>query len=112
MSKFVRVEVGSRGLLERIDEVNLTFEQVVKKYTDKVQEFLEDEDYGEDYVDEWCTIEEDEYRGLISYSTNEEESVYFIEVYKYEDLCKFLVDIWENDGDVDSVVEYVEELFN
>jgi len=99
MKKFLKVFVGSRGCLEEVEVIESSYDELFELYDN---EFKEYED--EDYVEEFCSIEVDEVKGLINVSLNEEEGVWYVDVELNEKFCNEIIELSDNDED-DEVIE-------
>jgi len=99
VKKFLKVFVGSRGCLEEVEVIESSYDELFELYDN---EFKEYED--EDYVEEFCSIEVDEVKGLINVSLNEEEGVWYVDVELNEKFCNEIIELSDNDED-DEVIE-------
>ena len=97
--KFLKVFVGSRGCLEEVEVIESTYDELYDLHD---KEFLEYED--EEYVEEFCSIDVDEEKGLINVSLNEEEGVWYVDMDINEEFCNELIELSDKDGD-DQVIE-------
>jgi hypothetical protein len=95
--EFLKVYVGSRGCLEDVDVVVSSYDDIKEMYE---KEFDEIEDM--DYVEEFCSLEVDEEKGLISIGLNEEEGVWYIDMSINRDLCDEIskLDVDEDDDEI------------
>ena len=99
VKKFLKVFVGSRGCLEEVEVIESSYDELYDLHDN---EFKEYED--EDYVEEFCSIEVDEVKGLINVSLNEEEGVWYVDVELNEKFCNEIIELSDKDED-DKVVE-------
>ena len=99
MKKFLKVFVGSRGCLEEVEVIESTYDELYDLHD---KEFLEYED--EEYVEEFCSIDVDEEKGLINVSLNEEEGVWYVDMDINEEFCNELIELSDKDED-DQVIE-------
>ena len=99
VKKFLKVFVGSRGCLEEVEVIESSYDELFELYDNQFKEYEDD-----DYVEEFCSIEVDEVKGLISVSLNEEEGVWYVDVELNEKFCNEIIELSDNDED-DEVIE-------
>ena len=103
MKKFVKVFVGSRGIIDEVELVEIEYNGILDRSLEIFEEMVEeceDEDDKvemEEYVEEWCNVDVDREKGVVFVGLNEEECEYWIDCDMYEDDCKRLVELFEND---------------
>ena len=92
---FVKVVLGSRGECEEVELVETSYSLISKEYEDKYSELSEDEDELE-YLEEFgsCSIDLD--KGEVMYGFSEEDCTFYVEVEKNKDLCKGLLEGFED----------------
>tara|TARA_R110000868_G_scaffold580_2_gene4202 strand:- start:183 stop:515 length:333 start_codon:yes stop_codon:yes gene_type:complete len=98
--EFLKVFVGSRGILEEVEVVETSYKSLMEFYDEEFYELgLE---VGEEYVDEWCSFEKDEVKGLVSVGLNEEEGVWFVDMELNKEFCDeiLVLDKDDKDGEV------------
>jgi len=94
MKKFVRVEIGSRGLIESVELVEGSVEILKKgfdEYVDRFREECEDEEEFESY-EEFMNFESFE-EGYVTEGRNEEWGYVYIDCNKFKKLCGELLEI-------------------
>lgn len=107
MKKFVKVFVGSRGIIEDVELVEIEYNDILDRSLKIFEEMVDDCDDEDDrlemeeYVEEWCNVDVDRERGVVLVGLNEEECEYWIDCDMYENDCDRLVELFEND-DCDS----------
>ena len=112
MKKFVKVFVGSRGIIEEVELVEIEYNSILdrslKIFEEMVEECDDDErEEMEEYVEEFCNVEVDREKGVVFVGLNEEECEYWIDCDRYEDDCKGLVELFENDNCDDDEFHYI-----
>ena len=99
--EFLKVFVGSRGMLEEVEVVESSYKSLMEFYDEEFYELgLE---VGEDFVDEFCSFEKDEVKGLVSVGLNEEEGVWFVDVEINKEFCNEIIELVKNNNDGDVV---------
>ena len=104
MKNFVKVFVGSRGIIEEVEVVEIGYNDILDRSLEIFKEMVEecedeeDREEMEEYVDEWCNVDVDRERGIVNVGLNEEECEYWIDCDMYEDDCKKLVELFENEN--------------
>ena len=102
MKKFVKVFVGSRGIIDEVELVEIEYNDILdrslKIFEEMVEECDDDEDREEmeEYVEEFCNVDVDREKGVVLVCLNEEECEYWIDCDMYEIDCKKLVELFEN----------------
>lgn len=99
VKKFLKVFVGSRGCLEEVEVVEDSYDELCDFYD---EQFIGYED--EEYVEEFCGIDVDKEKGLISISLNEEEGVWYVDMDINEEFCNELIELSDKDEN-DKVIE-------
>lgn len=99
VKKFLKVFVGSRGCLEEVEVVEDSYDELCDFYD---EQFIGYED--EEYVEEFCSIDVNEEKGLISVSLNEEEGVWYVDMDINEEFCNELIELSDKDEN-DKVIE-------
>lgn len=129
MSKFIKIKLGSRGLVKNVEVVNTTYELIKDEYDNKYKDLREDliegnistlylEEFAnvclnEDeapidilYLEEFSDICINEDEGAVVYGFSEEPSTYFINFDNNSDVCNTLVTGWkEKNADFDILFE-------
>ena len=104
--EFLKVFVGSRGMLEEVDVVVSSYKSLMEFYDEEFYELgLE---VGEEYVDEFCSFDSDEVKGLVSVGLNEEEGVWFVDMELNKEFCNEIL-LLNKDGKDDELVEKIWE---
>lgn len=99
--EFLKVFVGSRGMLEEVDVVVSSYKSLMEFYDEEFYELgLE---VGEEYVDEFCSFEKDEVKGLVSVGLNEEEGVWFVDMELNKEFCDEILLLDKDDKDEELV---------
>ena len=97
MGNFVKVELGSRGEVENVELVLTSYKLIEKEFIEKLESLKEDEDEdGLDYLEEFGSIEIDEEKGEVMFGFSEEDCTFYVEVEKNKDLCKGLLEGFED----------------
>jgi hypothetical protein len=100
--EFLKVFVGSRGMLEEVDVVVSSYKNLMEFYDEEFYELgLE---VGEEYVDEFCSFESNEEKGLVSVGLNEEEGVWFVDMELNKEFCDEIL-VLNKDGKDEELVE-------
>jgi len=104
--EFVWIEFGSRWSCDW-DLKELSIDDIEKKYKDGVDELL-NEDYGKEFVDEFCELKVDRDRNIFSLILSDDCEELFIEVNeKNNDLLELF-----NKEDMYEIGERVDKLFD
>ncbi len=102
MKKFVKVFVGSRGIIEEVEVVKISYDEIEQTSSIIFQSMIDGEEDDEDreemeeYVEEFCTIDVDKNKGVVFVGLNEEECEYWIDCDMYGDDCEKLVELFES----------------
>ena len=100
--EFLKVFVGSRGMLEEVDVVVSSYKSLMEFYDEEFYELgLE---VGEEYVDEFCRFDSDEVKGLVNVVLNEEEGVWFVDMELNKEFCNEIL-LLDKDGKDEELVE-------
>ena len=108
MKKFLKIELGSRGEVENVEVVNTTYELVEDEYDYKYDDLSKDSD-NIPYLEEFASIDTNEEKGVVLYGFSEEDTTYYIDFDKNEDLCEMLISNWESENEDFS--DCMEELY-
>ena len=105
MRNFVKIELSSRGEVEKVELLETSYELIEDEYYDKYSDLESDYDNTE-YLEEFASIEIDEEKGEVMYGFSEEDCTFYVEVEKNEDLCGRLLKGWDNEDSLS--VEFYE----
>lgn len=95
--EFLKVFVGSRGMLEEVEVVETSYKNLVEFYDEVFYEL--GLDVGEEYVDEFCGFDKDEVKGLVSVGLNEEEGVWYVDIEINKEFCNEIMELVKNNKD-------------
>ena len=109
MRNFVKVELGSRGEVEKVELLETSYELIEDEYYNKYSDLESDYDNIE-YLEEFASIDIDKEKGEVQYGFSEEDNTFYIEVEKNKDLCDKLVKCLEEDDLNDEFYELIESL--
>lgn len=97
--EFLKVFIGSRGMLEEVEVVETSYKSLMEFYDEVFYEMgLELED-GEEYVEEFCGFDKDEVKGLVSVGLNEEEGVWYVDMELNKEFCNEIMELVKNNKD-------------
>lgn len=97
--EFLKVFVGSRGMLEEVEVVETSYKSLMEFYDEVFYEMgLELED-GEEYVEEFCSFDKDEVKGLVSVGLNEEEGVWYVDMELNKEFCNEIMELVKKNKD-------------
>jgi hypothetical protein len=127
MSTFLKIKLGSRGLVKNVEAVNTTYELIKDEYNNKYKDLSTDLSEGnistlyleefaniclnEDpidilYLEEFADICINETEGTVVYGFSEEPSTYFINFDNNSNICNELATKWsEKNEDFDEHFE-------
>ena len=110
MKKFLKIELGSRGEVENVEVVNTAIELIEDEYDDKYSDLSKDSDEIP-YLEEFSSIEIKEDIGVVMYGFSEEDTTYYIDFDKNEDICKKVLIGW-TDKSQDNLLFYaIEDMY-
>ena len=121
MSTFLKIKLGSRGLVKNVEVVNTTYELIKDEYDNKYKDLSKDLSEGnisalyleefanicinEDeapidipYLEEFSDICINEDEGTVVYGFSEEPSTYFIDFDNNSDTCNKLITGWKDEN--------------
>ncbi len=108
MKSFVKVETGSRGEVEDIETVDITYESIQDEYNDIYANLSNDND-DLSYLEEFSSIDINKEKGIVMYGFSEEDTTYYIDSTKNKNLCAKLLKGW--DGDDMLLDDAIEDMF-
>lgn len=103
--EFIWIEYGSRWSCDW-DLRYISIDDIEKKYKDGVDELLSEE-YGKEFVDEFCELKRDDDRNIFSLILSDDSEELFIEVNEKNEKLSELF----NKEDVYEISNVVDELF-
>lgn len=97
---FLKVFIGSRGIIEEVVKVESSYDEIVEENERLFKEMIEEEDEEDregmiEYVEEFCSVNVLEDKGVVFVGCNEEESEYYIDYNRYRDDCEKLIKLYE-----------------
>jgi hypothetical protein len=93
---FVKVLLGSRGEVDEVELVDISYELISKEYEDRYSELSGDEDELE-YLEEFSSCNIDLDKGEVEYGFSEEDCTFYVECDKNKDKCEILLSKWKEE---------------
>ena len=93
MKKFVKVELGSRGVVESVEVVESSYRDIkidIKEYFGVLKK-----EEGKEYVEEFCFLNINKEKGVVEVVLGEEESEFWIDCDVNEEDCKKLIELFK-----------------
>ena len=110
MKKFLKIELGSRGEVENVEVVNTTYELIEDEYDDRYSDLSVDND-DIPYLEEFASIDTNEEKGVVMYGFSEEDTTYYIDFDKNEDLCRKVLIGWTDESQDNLLFYAIEDMY-